>query len=314
MNKQFKASVFVKYLADTANIIGNQDVIISNVSPIFTADKNSISFVSHERHDKIVLARDSKAGVLLVDEYSVLNIKPQLEQLFIIVENPRLAFMRIVEFYFREEKAPIIHPNSTIDPEAIIGNNVYIGPGVVLGKVVLGDNSIIHGNCFVFDNVAIGKNVVIWPGCVIGGDGFGYVRDENNYPKNFPHIGGVCIEDFVHIGANVCIDRGSIGNTVIRKHVKIDNLVHIAHNCIIGESSYVIANTMIGGSAEIGDNCWIAPNSAIRDAIKIGHNTVVGMGAIVVKSIAENETVAGNPARSMRDFKLINSYLSDISK
>ena len=148
---------------------------------------------------------------------------------------------------------------------------------------------IIKGN-----NVKIGENVVI------GGEGFGYEFDGTKLIK-FPHYGGVIIESDVDIGNNTCIDRGSLGNTIIRKGTKIDNLVHIAHNVDIGENCLIVANVGIGGSVKIGDNCYIGFGSTIKNGVKIGNNVIVGMGAVVLADIPDNEIWVGNPAKKLRD-------------
>ncbi len=150
-------------------------------------------------------------------------------------------------------------------------------------------NSIIHK----------GKNVHIGEYCSIGNDGFQYLED-NGVLIKFPHYGDVIIEDDVEIGNNVCIDRGALSHTIIRKGVKIDNLVHIAHNCDIGENTMVVANAMIAGSVKIGKNCWISPSSSIKNQIKIGDNSLIGMGAVVLKDVEPHSVMVGNPAKLLR--------------
>ncbi len=192
-----------------------------------------------------------------------------------------------------------IHPTAIIHPEAIISEKIFVGPNTVIGKCVIGDETIIYGNCYIFDNTTIGKNVTIMPNTTIGGTGYGYEKNEENEFELFPHIGGVQIENNVDIGANTCIDRGTLGNTIIGSGSKIDNLVHIAHNVAIGKNCAIIAHSMIGGSTIINDNSWVAPSSCLRDGISIGKNSIVGLGAVVVKTIPENETWIGNPAKKI---------------
>jgi UDP-3-O-[3-hydroxymyristoyl] glucosamine N-acyltransferase len=129
--------------------------------------------------------------------------------------------------------------------------------------------------------------------------GFGYEKDEDGHYQVIPHIGGVLIEENVEIGNNTCIDRAVLGNTILKKNCKIDNLVHIAHGVIVGENSLVIAHAMVGGSTVIGDNVWVAPNAALINKITIGDNATIGLGAVVVKNVGENDTVIGNPAKPM---------------
>jgi UDP-3-O-[3-hydroxymyristoyl] glucosamine N-acyltransferase len=145
--------------------------------------------------------------------------------------------------------------------------------------------------------------VIIHAGTVIGADGFGYERNEDGTFEKFPHLGGVVIEDDVEIGANACIDRGTLAPTRIREGAKIDNLVHIAHNVDVGRHAAVIAHAMIGGGTRIGDYGWVAPCACLRDGIVIGTRSTVGLGAVVTKSIGDDATVMGAPARGASEYK-----------
>ena len=154
---------------------------------------------------------------------------------------------------------------------------------------------------------------------MLGGDGFGYVKNEATQEYElFPHLGGVVIEDHVHIGNNTCIDRGSLKDTIIHQGVKIDNLVHIAHNVTVGKNSLIIACSMIAGSVVIGENCWVAPSSSVRNGIYIGDNTTIGLGSVVTKSVGADETIAGNPAVPLAELiklrQLHTAPLADNSK
>jgi len=148
--------------------------------------------------------------------------------------------------------------------------------------------------------VTKGKNVQIGQNCSIGNDGFQYVHGPKGDIVKFPHFGNIIIEDNVEIANNVCIDRGALSNTIIRKGVKIDNLVHIAHNVEIGENTMVVALAMIAGSVKIGKNCWISPSSSIREQLTIGDNVLIGLGAVVIKDVESNSVMVGNPAKLLR--------------
>ena len=288
---------------------GNEDVEIVEFKSIHDAQQSSISFIGEERKDKIELVKKSQAGCLLVDYRIINELEEQnLSTLYIGVESPREAFVLLLNDMI-EHTYGGIHVTAVIHEDAIIGKNVAIGANCLIGKCIIKNETVIHPNVTILDNVSIGSNVIIWSGAVIGADGFGYVKTKSGM-VNFPHIGGVIIDDYVHIGANTCIDKGTLGNTIIGKGSKIDNLVHIAHNVSIGENSFVIANAMIGGSTSIGENSWIAPSSSLRDSISVGNNTTIGMGAVVTKNVKGDSIMAGNPARSFDEFIKINKFLN----
>jgi UDP-3-O-[3-hydroxymyristoyl] glucosamine N-acyltransferase len=146
----------------------------------------------------------------------------------------------------------------------------------------------------------VGADCKIDPGTVIGGDGFGFERDERGHLVNFPHVGGVRIGDGVDIGANACIDRGTFGDTIIEDGARIDNLAHISHNVRIGAHAVVVTQTTICGSVEIGRGAWVSPNASVLNQCKVGAGAVVGMGAVVIADVPEGVVVAGNPARPVR--------------
>lgn len=219
----------------------------------------------------------------------------------IVSSNPRLDFLRVVGAFFTEKDIPIgIHSSANIEDGAIIGQNVSIGAHCHIGpKVKVGDNTTILPNCSIYGKVTIGCNCYIKPGVVIGGPGFGFENDENGVPVHFPHTGEVIIGNHVYIGANTTIDRATIDATIIEDNVKIDNLVHIAHNCKIQANSMIIAGAVLCGGDEIGEGSWIAPNSSIHQQVKIGKNCTVGLGSVVLKNVKEGRTVFGNPAMNI---------------
>lgn len=285
------------FLGANALVLGNKSFTVTNVGTVENVNKNSLDWVNPLKKNKSEYLVNSKANVILC-EHGVLTEDVDLEVKCIIhVENPKLTFIRIVNHFFNNNELHGIHPTAVIHPEAKIGNNSYIGPNTYIGKCTIGKGAIIHGNCYLYDNVTIGENVIILAGAVIGLEGFGYQRNESGEYEKFPHIGGVIIGDNVDIGSNTTIDRGALGNTVIEDGVKIDHLVHIAHNVKVEKHTAITALAMIGGSTEIGQSCWIAPSAVLRDQIQIGEKSKVGMGAVVTKNIPEGETWAGNPAR-----------------
>jgi UDP-3-O-[3-hydroxymyristoyl] glucosamine N-acyltransferase len=220
---------------------------------------------------------------------------------YIEVENPRLYFLTIIKTFFAKEDMVLgISPSAKIGANVSLGKNISIGENVVIEDgTIIGDNTKINHNTVVFRNTKIGNNVSIGCNCTIGGAGFGYEKNENGEYEMLPHIGNVVIENNVEIAHNVCIDRAVLSSTILHENVKVDNQVHIAHNVVIGKNSLIIANSMIGGSTVIGENVWVAPSASLINKITVDDNSVIGMGAVVIKPVAKNEVVAGNPAKPL---------------
>jgi UDP-3-O-[3-hydroxymyristoyl] glucosamine N-acyltransferase len=208
---------------------------------------------------------------------------------------PKVAFAKVVWRFF-PELCDTHWPNlPSVDTGLLIG-----------GDVVMHDD-LRAGPHTVIAHARIGRNVVIGANCTIGLPGFGYERDAGGKFIRFPHVGRVVIGDDVEIGSNTCIDRGALGDTVIEGGVKIDNLVHIAHNALIGEGALVIAHAMIGGSAQVMSRAWVAPCASVLNQVRIGAGATVGMGAVVLKDVAADAVVVGNPARVL-DPKPVTLY------
>lgn len=292
-------------------VVGDKNAILfNNIKSILDANTTSLVFIGNERKDKELLISKTQANVILINSFE--NIMIPTNKVLIIVDNPRLIFSKIGNCFFVKPVNYSVHPSAIIHPEAIISEKVYIGPNCVIGKGEIQENTVLYGNVFIYDNFFIGKNVRINAGTVIGGDGFGYHKDIDGNPILFPHIGGVIIEDNVDIGSNTSIDRGALADTIIRKGAKIDNLVHIAHNVIIGENAYIIANAMIGGSSSIGENSFIAPSASIKDQLKIGKDVLVGMASSVLKNIPDGEIWTGVPAQPFEKVKELNEKLKNL--
>jgi UDP-3-O-[3-hydroxymyristoyl] glucosamine N-acyltransferase len=275
------------------------DFLFNKVSTLENAESDSLIWISPQKENFQEIINTTKAGCIICDFKIIELLEIPKEKSVLFVENPRLTFLRICKELFTKPIVNGIHKTTTVNSKARISENVYIGPNCYIGECIISDGVQIIGNCFINDNVIIGKNVQIGANCSIGLDGFGYQMNEEKVWEKFPHIGGVIIEDNVEIGSNTCIDRGTIGDTIIKKGVKIDNLVHIAHNVFIGESSMVIANAMIGGSTKIGENVWIAPSSSIRDGVELEDSSFIGLGAVITKSIPNGQVWVGNPGRNI---------------
>jgi UDP-3-O-[3-hydroxymyristoyl] glucosamine N-acyltransferase len=242
------------------------------------------------------------AGSLLIcPEDSPTGDETNSRAVRVCCRHPRLAFIKTARQFFMdlaatdwpESRDSPVHPSSTLGPNVKLCPGVLIGSNVsIKGDVLVGPNSCI-ANCIIAADVVIGAN------CSIGLPGFGYEKDEQGRYWRFPNF-GVVIEEGVEIGSNTCVDRGSIGDTLIGKGAKIDNLVHIAHNAVVGENSIIIAHAMLGGSARLGNGVWIAPSASLINQISVGAGAVVGMGAVVLKDVEPGSVMVGNPARRIR--------------
>lgn len=220
----------------------------------------------------------------------------------LVVSNPRAAFRQVLGLFDEDDTTPGIDESARVDSTVSFGSGCSIGANVVIEKgALIGDHVTIGHNTVVRRRTIVGNNVKIGSNCTIGGVGFGYERNEEGAYDFIPHIGNVVIEDGVEIGNNSCVDRAVVGSTRLRKNCRIDNLVHISHGCDIGVDCLVIANAMIAGSVKLGKGCWVAPSSSVLNQKTVGAGVTIGMGAVVLKDIAEGDVVVGNPARSIRN-------------
>ena len=281
---------------------GKIDISINGYSSLQNIKSDSITWIKDESYYKDKLFYGLK-NVLVVSSPDIKIKEINNDDIgFIICRNPKEIFFTILNRYFGQEKNDaFISPDSVIMSKKIgqgvcIGNNCYIGPDVIIG-----DNVVIKNNVSIEGNTKIGNNTVIHSGVVIGTDGFGYFK--NNKGKNIkvPHYGGVIIGDDVEIGANTCIDRGTLDDTVIGNNVKISNLCHIAHNVKIHDCCVITAGVVITGSTVIGKNTYIAPGAKIKNQLTIGENSLIGMGAVVLTDVEENKVVVGIPAKVIRE-------------
>ena len=293
-------------VADLEKLFGKDKVLIfgdskrsfSSVKPIQSASSEALTFCTKDGNEELRLLKETRAGVVLCKSSPKLRELSLGKKTLVAVENPRLFFIRAIDSFFPEAESSGIHSTVIIGKRCRIGRNVYIGPYVTIcDDVKIGSGTRIYAGVHILCTASIGKNVVLKSGCVIGGDGFGYERNEKGIFEKFRHLGGVVIGDDVEIGSNTCVDRGTLSDTIIGKGTKIDNLVHIAHNVRIGEHCAVIALAMVGGGTQIGDGAWIAPTACLRNGIVIGKHALVGMGAVVTKNVEDGQIVIGVPAK-----------------
>lgn len=216
--------------------------------------------------------------------------------------NPKETFFEILNHFFLILKEPKIEADSVIETQQI-GKGVSIGHHCCIGKdVIIGNDVIIKNNVVIECPAIIGDNTIISSGVVIGTDGYGYFQKSDGINYKVPHFGGVKIGRNVEIGANTCIDRGTMGDTIIGNNVKIDNLCHIAHNVCIGDNVMLVAMSMLAGSCSIGANSYIAPGVLVNRN-HIGKDAFVSIGSVVINDVQDNMFVAGVPARAIRNNK-----------
>jgi UDP-3-O-[3-hydroxymyristoyl] glucosamine N-acyltransferase len=209
--------------------------------------------------------------------------------------NPRLAFCKALNWlcvhpgFDAPSEAARVHPEARVSPTAAIGKGVRIGRGTVIGHFVVID-----------DGVRIGEDCLIKSGAVIGEKGFGFERDHDGTPVALPQLGSVLIGDRVEIGSLSTVCRGALGDTVIGDDVKLDDHVHVAHNCAIGRGTLIAACAELSGGVQLGECCWVGPNASLLQQLRVGDGALVGIGAVVLRDAGAGVTVAGNPARVLR--------------
>jgi len=284
-------------------LIGDSNILINSVASLESAHKNSISFFNNPRYSDLL--RTTKAAVVIVNRES-LSFRSGVS---IVIDNPYLYFAKVSQLLnpsksLKKEvhKSAIIHPSCKlvldiyIGPNVVIDENVSIDDGVVIhagsmieADSVIGKASVIHPHVVIKANTVIGKNCTLYAGCVIGSDGFGYAKDDNKWIA-IPQTGRVILGDNVDIGSNSTIDRGTLDDTIISSGVKIDNLVQIGHNCMIGENTIIAGCVGIAGSAKIGKNCAIGGAAMILGHLSITDNVTISPGSMITRSIKTSGT------------------------
>lgn len=310
-----------------------EDAEISKVGPPLLADEHTLALALSE--EEIENLQRTKAKAALVP----LGVSSELVST-IEVERPRLAMMKLLHlFYMPPDSTPGVHPSAVVHPDAKLGENISIGPNVVVSKhasignntkilantyigraVQIGENCLFHAGCNIGDNAVIGDRVILQHGVSIAADGFSFVTENPNNIEQarqegaikesdaaqkiykIPSIGTVIIEDDVEIGANTCIDKGTIENTVIGAQTKIDNLVQIGHNCKIGKGCMIVSQVGIAGSCVIGDRVVIAGQAGLADHLNIGDDSIIMAQAGVTKSFPNKSIIMGAPAVPRKEF------------
>jgi len=312
-------------------LLGDSSVTVTSVSSLQSATTEDLVFVEDVQYLDTALA--SSAAAVIVGDFAVnAGSKPIL-----ISSQPRLTFARAAKLLRDPDRNRVIHPSAIVPASAAVGKNVAIGPGAILGErvkvgdettigpgSVIGDNAAMGSHCRIDTNVTIypgttlGDRVVVQAGAVLGSEGFGYVRDSKTgrYEQS-PQIGRLVLEDDVEIGANSTIDRGALDETRIRRGSKIDNLVHIGHNCQIGENVIIAAQTGLSGSVTIEDDVVMGGQVGIGDHARVESGAMIGgQGGILPKKILRGKGIVfwGTPARPVREYLKELAFVSRSAK
>ena len=309
---QFTAQQIAAFVS--GEIIGQADVTINDVSPVEQGRPNTLSYVTDQRFLPALAGTEASVVLLTRDLYDAsLSTKATL----ILVPNARQAIgllLQGVAEFLRPRKKGVEQPSFiaegvSVPDDAYVGAFAYIGKGVQIGQGVqiypqayigdytrIGDNTVIYSGVKIYDHCTVGKDCIIHSGCVIGADGFGFEPDAEGVNHKIPQIGSVTIEDDVEIGANTTIDRAMMGETRVKKNAKIDNLVQVAHNVQVGESTFLCAQSGIAGSTTVGKHCILAGQAGIANRVTIADNVVLGAKAGAVGSIRQAGQYQGMPA------------------
>ncbi len=305
---EFSAKQIASFI--NGRVEGDENATVNSFAKIEEGKKGAISFLSNPKYIHYIY--DTESTIVLID--SNLEIEKPVKATLIRVDNAYECVAKLLQLYESyKPKKKGIDPLASISPSATIGEDVYIGPFACIGDgasigdgtqiyphTVVGDGATVGSNCLLYPNVTIyhdckvGNNVTIHAGAVIGADGFGFAPGPEGYDK-IPQIGIVTIEDDVEIGANTCIDRSTMGSTVIKKGVKLDNLIQVAHNVEVGENTVMSAQVGIAGSTKIGSWCMFGGQVGLAGHIHIGDRTSLGAQSGVPGNIKGNQTLIGTP-------------------
>jgi len=308
-------------------VIGNPEIEISGIAKIEEAKQGDLTFLYLPLYEKF-LSTTKASAVIISPEFK----KTRDDLTYIEVKNPNVALQKIIMSFLKPKiNLTGISPSASIDPTARIGKNAAVGKNVVIeAGCIIGDDTIVYhnttilenvkigNNCLIYTNVSIrencliGNNVIIHSNSVIGSDGFGYIPDERGVYNKVPQIGNVVLEDDVELGSNVSIDRAALGSTIIKKGVKIDNLVQIAHNVVIGEHTGIASQSGIAGSTTIGKHCILAGQVGVVGHIELADQVIVTAQSGVSKSITKPGKYRGSPAQDLGQMLKVEAHLRNL--
>lgn len=292
----FKILQFLNDSHENYEFEGNQDTEVEGFSSLKNYKEGSITWIKSAGN--IPAGFDESIDVAVIQSGESIPDSICVKNRIITLESKKIYFAILDELFVEKtEQIFQIGQGTYLSPNVKLGRNVSIGCNCVLdGNITIGDNTRIYHNVTIINNVTIGKNCDIESGVNIGHDGYAFTENESHEKSMIKHYGGVTIGDNVHIGGQTHVARGTLDNTIIEDGVKIDTLIHIAHNCKIGRNSALIAGSLIYGSAELGSNVQIT-SGIVRNQLKMGNNSFAGIGSVVLKDVPEDTTVIGVPAK-----------------
>ena len=295
---EFTAKQIAQFIE--GRIEGDENATVNTFAKIEEGTPGAISFLSNPKYTHYIY--DTKSSVVLIDEK--VELEHPVSTTLIRVKNAYECVAKLLQLYdsMRPKKTGV-DPLAFVSPTATIGKDCYVAPFAYIGDgVVIGDNCRIYPHVTIYEGCKLGNRVTIHAGSVIGADGFGFAPTTDGYDK-IPQIGNVVIEDDVEIGANTCVDRSTMGSTIIRKGVKLDNLIQVAHNVEIGQNTVIAAQTGIAGSTKVGQWCMFGGQVGMAGHIHIADQTHVGAQAGITNSVKQpGQTIIGSPAWDAKGF------------
>ncbi len=327
----FTAEAIAEFLQ--GEVVGDPSVEINNISKIEEGTKGTLAFLSNPKYNHYLY--ETEASIVLINKD--FKLEGDVKTTLVRVENAYESFASLLKLYqqsrFSESEVGI-SKQSVIEDSATVGENLFLGNFSVIGKnckigdnvkiynnvslgdnVVIGDNTVIQSGVNIYYDSVIGSKCVLHSGVVIGADGFGFAPQENGEYRKIPQVGNVILEDEVEIGANACVDRATMGSTIIRKGVKLDNLVQIAHNVEVDENTVIAAFAGVSGSTKIGKHCMIGGQVGMVGHIKIADGTIVAAQTGISKTIKKSGVILqGSPALELKNFQQSSVYFKQLPK
>lgn len=312
------------------DVVGDANIKVSKLAKIEEGTKGSLTFLANPKYTSYIY--ETKASIAIVNR--TFTPEEPVAATLIKVDDAYKSFSKLLEYYnqvklnkYGVEQPSFIANSSTYGENIYVGAFSYIGENVSIGSnvkifpnsyigdnVKIGDNTIVFAGSKIYSECIIGNNCVINSGAIIGADGFGFAPNENGEYQKVPQTGNVILEDFVDIGAATTIDRATLGSTIIRKGVKLDNQIQIAHNVEIGKNTVIAAQTGIAGSTKIGENCQIGGQVGIVGHITIGNNVRIQAQSGIGRNVKDNEVLQGSPALAYGDYNKSYVHFKNLPK